>query len=272
MATMTRSSRSRSKPAARGKTAARRKPVERKGKVASKRVAAAKSASNAARKSVRSSGASAREKALAEVFGPVLSKLTLHCLDKNCPVLSAAAEDGASILQFSQRPDRMNWVSVTHGLSQAKSADRAELLLQWRIRDAKLPVRVLAEAARYLLQTGTQLAPGAMLSASDDKPVNCGISTLPHWMVCLPDKAMLDQLKSLDSSLRVLLLVGITEGELQSALRVRPEIADGRRVLFEALRIGQVYPITDPNRTCLTRRRDFHRVWESAFQLVRTGK
>jgi hypothetical protein len=64
-------------------------------------------------------------------------------------------------------------------------------------------------------------------------------------------------------------LLGITEDELQMGLRVRPEIANGRQVLLEAMRSGGVYPVSDPARGCMTRRRDFHRVWETSFRTVR---
>jgi hypothetical protein len=41
---------------------------------------------------------------------------------------------------------------------------------------------------------------------------------------------------------------------------------------MEALRIGGVFPVTDPKRTCLTRRRDYLRLWETAFRTVREAR
>jgi hypothetical protein len=41
---------------------------------------------------------------------------------------------------------------------------------------------------------------------------------------------------------------------------------------MEALRMGGIYPVSDPKRLCLTRRRDFHRLWENAFRVVRERK
>ena len=99
-----------------------------------------------------------------------------------------------------------------------------------------------------------------------------GLSTLPHWIVCVSDKSTPAKLDSDSGNVHFAVLVGITEAEMQCAMRVRPELADGRKVLFEALRRGQVYPITDPDRTCMTRRRDFHRIWEAAFQHVKNAK
>ena len=210
----------------------------------------------------------ARVKKLMLVFGTEWSKAVIVCGAETHPALAAAVREGLCVLNFAPRPDRMSWISLTHGLS-AGSKGRPELLVHWRQRDPKLPVRVLSEAARYVLHTGRALAAGDIIASGDDHALDCQISTLPHWFICAPDKALAGQLEKLGQLPPLVLVVGITDGELQYALKVRPEMADGRKVLLEALRLGQVYPVTDPDRLCMTRRRDFHRIWESAFQTVR---
>ena len=281
MATMTKSSRTRSKPAAAGKKVAAKlaKPAK-KHKVSSasasatakssgKRTTPAKSAS-ATKKAPRSSAAgSARERKFVEIFGAILGKLAANAQEKTCPVLSAAAGDGLCVLQFSPRTDRMTWVSATHGLSDCSKGAQTELFVHWRARDAKTPVRLLTQAARYALESGIPLTPGSVLAATDEKPLNAGVPGLPHWLLCPPDQLVADQLQG---AVKIALLVGITDAELQFALKVKPDLCDGRKVLFEALRVGQVYPVTDPNRLCMTRRRDFHRIWEAAFVRIRNGK
>jgi hypothetical protein len=69
-----------------------------------------------------------------------------------------------------------------------------------------------------------------------------------------------------------MVLLGISDAELEQAMKVPTELADGRKVLMEALRSGGVFPVTDPKRLCLTRRRDFRRLWENAFRTVRERK
>ncbi len=272
MATMTKSSRTRNKPAA--KPAAKHAKPVKKGKVsaAASSSSAAKSpgkkSATATKKAPAklSSHGAAREKKFVEIFGAVLGKLALNAQEKTCPTLTAAADDGVCVLQFSPRTDRMTWVSVTHGLSEHGKGGHTELLVHWRARDAKMPVKLLSHAARYAIETGAPLTHGSVLAAGDEKAPNPGIAALPHWLICPPDQLIADQLQD---AVKVALLVGITEAELQFALKVKPELADGRKVLFEALRVGQVYPVTDPNRGCMTRRRDFHRIWEAAFSQVR---
>jgi hypothetical protein len=104
---------------------------------------------------------------------------------------------------------------------------------------------------------------------------------LQHWLACEPDPTIPAHLdiplnphsgkkgKGEVGRLRFVLLLGISDAELQCALKVNPALADGRTVLLEALQDGGVFPVSDPERTCLTRRSDFHRLWENAFRIVR---
>jgi hypothetical protein len=218
----------------------------------------------------------AREKKLTEIFGPFVGKSVVPGAQLNSEAAAAAARLGLSVLQYGPKSDRMSWVSVTHGLSmpsihKGSQASRFELVLHWRQKDAKLPVSVLAQAAAYVLDNSAPLTPGELVISGQDTRT-FGISALPHWIVCAPDKTTPANLETDSGSIRFAVLVGITEGEMQCAMKVNSGLADGRKVLFEALKLGQVYPVTDPDRLCMTRRRDFHRIWETAFQQVKNAK
>lgn len=213
----------------------------------------------------------ARHKAYAQVFGPAFPKGQVLLADGNCLGPAAACRRDLSFAQYPPRPDRVGWTYVTHGLSQAcvkgKHPLRIELALHWRERDHMAAVGVLAQAAKCVLETGTPISPGAVLSSQEVPEL--GVSNLRHWLACDPDSAIPARIDHPGVRVHFVLLLGVSDAELQCALRVNPALADGRQVLLEALQSGGVFPMSDPERTCLTRRSDFHRLWEKSFQLVR---
>jgi hypothetical protein len=227
------------------------------------------------------------------VFGPAFPKGKVLAPDGSCVTPLAASRRDMCFLQYPPRPDRVGWIYVTHGLSQGPSsggrAPRVELALHWRERDSKAPITVLAQAARYIRERGHALDSGAVLSSRDIPDL--AVFGLQHWLACMPDPTIPAHLdlsaagkakpkgrkagarsrssKAELGRIRFILLLGISDAELQCALRVNPSLADGRQVLLEALQGGGVFPVSDPQRTCLTRRSDFHRLWENAFRAVR---
>ncbi|HYG76230.1 MAG TPA: suppressor of fused domain protein [Planctomycetota bacterium] len=214
----------------------------------------------------------AREKKIAAIFGPLFPKGRLISPDGALVTPLAGCKLEFCLGQYAPKPDRMSWVYVTHGFSCAceqknKSLPRTELLIQWRSRDPKVPVKVLTQTAKYILGTGHPVSAGEVLSK--DQIGDCGVTEFQHWVVSAPEKSVPEKLELAPGTLRLLQLIGVTDAELQVALKVNPELADGRQVLLEALRTGGVFPVTDIQRTCLTRRRDFLRIWETAFRLVR---
>jgi hypothetical protein len=146
---------------------------------------------------------------------------------------------------------------------------RVELVMHWRDKDT-LPLQILTAAAKYISSSGNVLAPGQVLSASEG--VNTGIDLIYHCLAFDPEPALPRELDLPGGAVRPLVLLGISDAELEFAAKVRPELADGREVLMEALRSGGVFPVTDPKRLCLTRRRDFMRIWEAAFRKIRERK
>jgi hypothetical protein len=126
------------------------------------------------------------------------------------------------------------------------------------------------QAVQYMNETRRPIAPGMVLSGSEIPDLNVG--PLEHWLACVPDRGIPEKFAHPEGSVRFVLLMGISDAEMQHALRVNPSLADGREVLFEALRQGGVYPVTDTERLCMTRRGDFHRLWENAFRTVRERK
>lgn len=219
----------------------------------------------------------ARHKSYAEFFGETLPKGKVLLADGGCVTPAAASREALSFAQYPPRPGRIGWLYVTHGLSQAAMKSnrpaRLELALHWRERDTKAPLQVLAQAAKCALDSGGPLGPGAVLSSQEMPGLR--VANLQHWLACAPDPAIPAQLelslppKTGVRHIRFLLLLGISDAELQCALKVNPALADGRQVLLEALQSGGVFPMSDPERTCLTRRTDFHRLWENTFRAVR---
>jgi hypothetical protein len=264
------------------RTRSTKQPARSQGKTAratlKRRVLARKSTAGTERTSAKAKPSAwyVREKKLTEVFGPFVGKCAVAAAELNSEAASAAARLGLSVLQYGPKSDRMSWISVTHGLSMPSvhkgASSRFELILHWRQKDSKLPVRVLSQAAAHVLDNSAPLTPGELIISGEGSARSFGLSTLPHWIVCVSDKSTPAKLESDSGDVHFAVLVGITEGEMQCAMKVRSELADGRKVLFEALRLGQVYPVTDPDRTCMTRRRDFHRIWEAAFQHVKNAK
>ncbi|MGD0090925.1 MAG: suppressor of fused domain protein [Planctomycetota bacterium] len=213
----------------------------------------------------------ARNKAYAQVFGPAFPKDKVLLADGSLVAPAAASREQLCFIQYPPRPDRLGWIYVTHGLSQAcvksNRPSRIELALHWRERDNKAAVGVLAQVAKYMLETGVPLRSGAVLS-SEEVP-GLGIVNLRHWLACDPDEAMPAELEQPGGRIRFLLLLGISDAEMQCMLKVPQALADGRQVLLHALQNAGVFPMSDPDRTCLTRRTDFHRLWEKAFQTMR---
>jgi hypothetical protein len=221
----------------------------------------------------------ARHKKYTELFGPAFPKGKVLAPDGNYVTAAAATKQDLCFAQYPPRPDRIGWLYVTHGLSQAcvkgDRPARTELAVHWRDRDTKA-LGILAEAAQSLLVDGHPMTPGAILSCQERPKLS--VVNLQHWIICLPDQAVPAHLdvalggkkaKGEAGRIRFILLMGISDAELQCALKVNPSLADGRQVLLEALQTGGVFPMSDPSRTCLTRRGDFHRLWEHAFHAVR---
>jgi hypothetical protein len=207
----------------------------------------------------------AREKRLIQLFGQTTPKGKV--LDENGASLTplAAARLNFGIMPFAPRPDRMNWIYLTHGMLQA-GKQKIELVLHWKPRENQHPVTALHRIAQYAIG-GVTLNPGDMVSGNES--LDLSSSGFQHWLVCEPDNSLPEQLDLPGAKTRLLLLLGISDGEMQTAMRVKPELADGRRVLLEALKAGGIFPVSDPGRTCMTRRRDFNRLWETAFHTVK---
>ena len=102
--------------------------------------------------------------------------------------------------------------------------------------------------------------------------IGTALPGLGNWIAATPDKAIPEKIEQPGGSVKMILLLGVSDAEMQVALKVNPEHANGRQVLLEALKAGGVFPVTDPKRTCLTRRRDFLRLWENAFRMVREAR
>lgn len=212
-----------------------------------------------------------REKKYGELFGPSLPKG--KGLNAQGELIQAAefAAQGWSILQFPPRPGRLSWIYATHGLStcSAKGKERPtrmELVIHWRDKDT-MPLKVLAAAAKYILESGNALAPGHIITADDG--IDANVDLVRHCLAFDPEPGIPRHVELPSGVIQPLVLLGISDAELEFAMKVRPELADGRLVLMEALRSGGVFPVTDPKRQCLTRRRDFLRLWENAFRQVR---
>src|ERR1043165_5110033 len=114
------------------------------------------------------SDAKHREKKYGELFGPSFPKgKGLNAQGEPIQAADCAAQ-GWSILQFPPRPGRLSWIYATHGLSTccAKGKERptrTELVIHWRDKDT-LPLKVLAAAAKYILESGNALAPGQLIT------------------------------------------------------------------------------------------------------------
>ena len=201
-----------------------------------------------------------REEQYAGLFGAMSPKGRVFTADGEAASLESPGVDiePCVILQYSPRPERLSWAYATLGLSRKKNGQ--ELLVLWKQQQSAVASKILAEAAKQTRDSGEPVPVGQIISVKDTR-----VAEHPHWLVCPAEPA----LGSPDGNLKFSLLLGISEAEFQCTLKVRPDIADGRQVLFEALNAGKVYPVTDPARTCLTRRRDFNKLWENAFRLVR---
>ena len=186
------------------------------------------------------------------------------------------AAQGWCVMQFPPRPGRLSWIYATNGLSTVKAngkdqPTRVELVMHWRDRE-NVAVQVLTDAANHLLQSGAEFAPGEILSEAQGMHINPNEITLKHFVTFTPDPFMPKSLDLPGGGVRPVMLLGISDAELESATKVRPDLADGKMVLMDALRKGGVFPVTDPKRQCLTRRRDFLRIWEAAFRAARERK
>ncbi len=229
-------------------------------------------------KPTKPSGAAAeakiREKKYTELFGPSLPKGRGLNPQGEAITPEEFAAQGLSVMQFPPRTGRLSWIYSTHGLSTVRAqgkdrSTRTELVMHWREKD-NAALQVLSDAAKYMLKTGHLLAPGEIVSEADGVPGNAAM--LKHFLAFDPAPVMPRALDMPGGDVRTIVLLGISDAELEYAAKVRPELADGRIVLMEALRAGGVFPVTDPKRQCLTRRRDFLRIWETAFRGVRERK
>ena len=185
--------------------------------------------------------------------------------------LRAAAREELCVLQCEPRPNRMGWVYVSQGLFQGACEIplpwHVEVILHWKERDPKLPVRVFSEFAQYMRRAGKFPTPGALVSG--DETIKLGDCGFRHWLVCPPEKNVPEFSDARGNKTSFVVLLGISDNEWQCAMKVNAALADGRKVLFHALKTGGVFPLSDPARPCLTRRRDFNRLWENSFRLVR---
>lgn len=262
-----------------GKKSSKAKPAKpARAKAPAKKAAkTSKPAKPAAKKSAekKPSGgvARTREKKFAELFGPASPKGKGLNAEGEPMTPAEVAERGWTLLQFPPPEGRMSWIYATHGLStmKPKGSDkptRIELVIHWREQNT-LPLRLLGEAARHILETGNVPAPGQILSAQDGFSMNVDLARHCITIEALPDQ---QRIEIPGASFTPLVLIGISDAELDIASRVRAEHADGRLVLTEALRLGGIVPVTDIKRQCLTRRRDFNKIWETAFRTVREKK
>lgn len=253
------------------KASTKKKPAPPK-KIAAKKAAAKKA--DAAPKAGPSGTAKAREKKLVELFGPSLPKGKGVNAAGETMSPTEVAEQGWCLMQFPPPEGRMSWIYTTHGLStaRAKGSDkptRVELVVYWREKHT-LPLQLLNDVARYILETGNVPEAGQLITA-EDAAITVATDLARH---CVTGEALGPgkRVEVPGGSFTPIVLLGISDAELEFASRVRPDIADGKQVLIEALRIGGVFPVTDPKRLCLTRRRDFNKVWEAAFRTVRERK
>ncbi|MFH0939416.1 MAG: suppressor of fused domain protein [Planctomycetota bacterium] len=188
----------------------------------------------------------AREKQYAKIFGSLFPQGKLLNADGESITSLVAAHEKFCVRQSAPQPNRMGWIYVSHGLSQSRvrkfnQKQRMELLLHWKERDTQAPVRVLTQFAQYLLTTGNGLSFGQIITA--DEKLDLADSGFKHWLICPPEQSMPAFIADVGGKVNFVLLLGICEDELQSALRVKPEIADGRNVLFEALKAGGIFPL-----------------------------
>lgn len=245
---------------------------------APKKIAASTQKKTSVAKPAKALGSAAeakiREKIYTELFGPSLPKgKGLNPQGESISPEEYAAQ-GWSVMQFPPRTGRLSWIYSTHGLSTASAQGkdrptRVELVMHWRDRD-NIALQVLSDAVKYMLKTGHLLAPGEIVSENEGVPGSAAM--LKHFLAFDPHPIMPRALELPGGEVRTIVLLGISDAELEYAAKVRPELADGRIVLMEALRAGGVFPVTDPKRQCLTRRRDFLRIWETAFRGVRERK
>jgi hypothetical protein len=216
----------------------------------------------------------ARNERYLQIFGLPNFKGKLLTLEGEAVTPSAACKRGWCVVQLPPRPDCLGWLYVSHGLSQAMAAQNrkacVEVALHWKEREPKLPLLILSRIGEFLLQEDIPFAGGTILSSNER--LDLAPSGFEHWLVCRPYKSIPESIDGGASKIKLLMLLGISPEEMQSALRVKAELADGRKVLLQALKTGGVFPVSDPTRVCLTRRRDFNRLWETSFRLVRDGR
>lgn len=251
------------------------KPVKAPKKTAVTKPLVPKVAAPVKRAIVASATAKHREKKFNEFFGPAQPRgKGLNVLGE--PISADEFEaQGWCILQFPPPAGRMSWIYATHGLSTSKLKNsgepaRVELVMHWREKHT-LPLQLLSDVAKYILETGNVPAPGHIITAEDAISANVDLA---RHCVALEASPMLPTRIEIPGGhgFTPLVLLGISDAELEYALKVPPQMADGKLVLIEALRQGGVYPVTDPKRLCLTRRRDFNKVWETAFRTIRERK
>jgi len=231
--------------------------------------ASRKGSSTVARGGAASSGGSGLLKLFIQGIGPTFPSGKVLNADG---VAVAPTSGEIQVMQVAPRPDRMSWIYTTVGIAATPAAKHSkpyhlELSAHWKVRDPKSAARILTTIAKHTLDNGIRLNAGDVVTS--DATMDLRVDGIQHWLVCPPDRSTPSPVKVAGGNVQILVLLGITEDELQMGLRVRPEIANGRQVLLEAMRTGGVYPVSDPARGCMTRRRDFHRVWEGAFRSVR---
>ncbi|HEY3320226.1 MAG TPA: suppressor of fused domain protein [Planctomycetota bacterium] len=210
----------------------------------------------------------ARDRKYSEIFGVLQPRGRVFTPAGDPVTLQAGSKLGYCLAQYAPHPDHVNWICVTHGLSQVTlqrgRASQIELIVNWHQPESAPALAVLSAAAQMMLSSGKPLTPGELITLTVPDQGPCP----KHWLVAKPDESVPHKLDAGGGPFHMLLLMGISDAEMEFATKVNPELADGRRVLLEALRAGGVYPVSDPLRLCLTRRRDFNRLWENAFRMI----
>ena len=236
------------------------KAVRKKAEPAAIRLTPAKPHKHAEAAAWSENAWSEREKAYTKLFGSLQPKGKVLTGEGEFVTPRMGVGLGLCVMQFGPRADCMSWIYATHGLNRHPKSKGIELFVHWKRKDPKASAAILCEASRQILESGDAPQLGQLISIGESNKTQ-----LAHWIICSSthgDSVSRDGLK-------LLLLLGITDAEYQCALKVRSDLADGRKVLSEALRAGGIFPVTDPARGCMTRRRDFNRIWEKSFHAAR---
>jgi len=213
-----------------------------------------------------------RDKRFVELFGPATPKGGVLGPEGECSCAKARNNKELYVGQYGPRIGRVGWLYTTHGLSVQSVAGstrktRQELLLNWADRDAKIACQILKFFSQTMLDSGAPLTVGQLFPPEACTTLKS--SGFAAWLVGPGGLPGIDRFADEPYGNVFLSLQGVTEAEYQFAQKVRADLADGRIVLLHALQLANVFPVSDVNRSCLTRRGDFNRIWENAFRIAR---